>query len=123
MEQPPRPLTLREQSVLGVVRNAVSDLVAEERARLEIVWPHWAPGRFAVFKLTPAADQACPLQIWAYAPTWIDFSFGPEGTGTSFELWAERRDERIALLRDCLRPSLTAASKSCCAAVPIRHSS
>jgi len=100
VELEPRPLTPEEQHVHDVVLEATANAIEAGKANLHTHW--WLEIGDPDFVLTPTNPRAC--QVWiGESGTWNNFGFGPEGAGTTFELWAKREDERDALLRDSLR--------------------
>jgi hypothetical protein len=96
----PRPLTPEEQHVYDAVAETAANVIDAGEAELRTRW--WPEISSPDFVLTPTNRRAC--QVWIMERgAWNNFGFGPEGAGSTFELWARRDDDRHALLRECLR--------------------
>jgi len=99
-----RALTAEEDALLETVRVAAREPLENGTAELTVDWWRWKSGPlWPEYVLTPTKPAACRVSLSAGAGDWIDFDFGPAGSGNIFELWAREQDERLALAGQCVR--------------------
>ena len=100
-----------EQELVALVSEVAADVLAAGAAQLRIERDDRTGVAFyswittfgcAVIELAPTRDDACPVAV-SDAGEWVDISPGPEGQGTTFELWAKTRAESLELTRRCVR--------------------